>query len=415
MNFGEIWTWLLAFIATIIIPVWNDLIQYLPLLLVGLTIVSVLGLIWYWQRASAANRPRVPKPVPSGRKPDDLHLPGPSLWPFVAPVGLLLMVFALAFGAFQPLASFLILIAAILGSPINWLLFELGLASERVHISVPIASEGGSTLAAMAVLGIGLAISVIGVIGWYLDAGKEYVEVEAGGHGHAELPAQATATGPAWAMDPPPGVHLPGPSAWPFLAPVGLFFIVAGLIFGPALLIGGLIMAAIAAVGWTLDADKELIDVEAHGHATPQSRDPEKAWPNALIPIYGAVAVVVLVFTLLPWMLSFLPSGGAAEEVRGPAPVGMPFVSASAVTHFDVTEIATFANEPFSIEFENNQEAVPHNVAIYETPAQEVEFFLGEIFDGVDTRIYDVGALSAGEYFYVCSVHPPMTGTLYVR
>ena len=50
---------------------------------------------------------------------------------------------------------------------------------------------------------------------------------------------------------------------------------VAGLIFGPAMLIGGLVMAAIAAVGWLLDAGRELKDVEAHGHPTagrPRSR-----------------------------------------------------------------------------------------------------------------------------------------------
>ena len=415
MNFGEIWTGLLEFILALIVPVWGDLIQYIPLLLIGLVILSTLWLISYWRRNGAANQPRVPKPRQSGRKPEDLHLPGPSLWPFVAPAGLLLMVGSLAFGALQPLISILVLVAGILGTPIDWVLVQLGLAHERSAATITIATDGSSSLIAVATFGLGLTISVIGVIGWYLDAGKEYAEVEAGGHGHAQITAESSASGPAWALEPPPGVHLPGPSAWPFLAPVGLFFIVAGFIFGPVLLVGGVIMAAIAALGWTRDADKELIDVEAHGHATPETRDPEKAWPDALIPIYTGVAAIVLVITLLPWALTFLPSGGATDEVTGPAPVSMPIVTASTVTQFDIDEIATFADEPFTIDFENQQPGVPHNIAIYETSAQEVEFFNGEIFNGPDSRIYEVGALSAGEYFFVCSVHPPMIGTLYVR
>lgn len=373
MNLDEIWTILLDFIATVIIPVWNDLIQYIPLLLLLLLIATGAWLAWYWRRNSAINRPRVPRPMPSGRKPEGIHLPGPSLWPFVAPIGLLFMVFSLALGI-------------------------------------------GSSLLTLALFAAGLLIGVVGVLGWLVDAGREYREVETGGHGHghAQLTAQATAAPPPWSLEPPAGVHLPGPSPWPFLAPVGLFFIVAGFIFGPVLIVAGLIMGAIAAIGWLRDADRELVDVEAHGHATPATRDPERVWPSALVPIYTGVAALALAITLLPWALTLLPSG-AADDVAGPPPVEMPFVSASTVTEFEITEIATFADRPFQLEFENKQAGVPHNVAIYESAAQETELFLGQIFDGPDTRIYEVGPLAAGEYFYVCSVHPPMIGTLYVR
>ena len=84
----------------------------------------------------------------------------------------------------------------------------------------------------------------------------------------------------------------------------------AGLIFGPALLVGGLIMAAIAAVGWLLDARDELDDVEAHGHPSQADRDPEKAWPRRLIPVYFFVGALTIVITLAPWLLSLLPGSG---------------------------------------------------------------------------------------------------------
>jgi hypothetical protein len=69
-------------------------------------------------------------------------------------------------------------------------------------------------------------------------------------------------------------------------------------------------MAAIAAIGWLLDADRELDDLEAHGHPTQGDRDPEKAWPRRLVPVYVAVAGAALLLTLAPWLLSLLPGSG---------------------------------------------------------------------------------------------------------
>ena len=126
-----------------------------------------------------------------------MHLPGPSLWPFVAPIGLLLIVYSVIFGVFDSLAT-------------------------------------------MALLGAGLTIGIIGIIGWYLDAKKEYVTVEAGGHSAGA--GEALTERASWSLTPPEGMHLPGPSAWPLLAPVGLLFIASGLIFGPAMLIGGAVL-----------------------------------------------------------------------------------------------------------------------------------------------------------------------------
>src|SRR4029079_11633761 len=118
--------------------------------------------------------------------------------------------------------------------------------------------------------------------------------------------------------------------------------------------------------------------------------------------------------TLLPWALSLLPTAPTGAEA-GPAPTDKPIISASAATGFDQAEIAVYADAPISLEFDNKQDGVPHNVAIYDGPDRAHQYFVGEIITGPDSRIYDVGALEAGEYLYVCSVHPPMTGTLYAR
>ena len=264
MNLAELWTGLLDLVAQVIIPVWTDLIAYIPLAIALLLLLFVAGLAWAWHRNAEGNRSRVPRPLPAGRKPEDMHLPGPSAWPLLIPVGLVLMVFAVVFG----LAS----------------------------------------VANMVLMTIGVVIAGIGVLGWYLDDKRAYAQVTAAGHGQLEAGLQAPP--PDWSLQPPADTHLPGPSAWPLLAPLGLVFMVAGLIFGPAMLIGGLIMAAIAAVGWLLDAGHELEDVEAHGHPTQADRDPVKAWPARLMPIYLIVGSVAILLTLAPWLLSLLPGSG---------------------------------------------------------------------------------------------------------
>jgi plastocyanin len=68
------------------------------------------------------------------------------------------------------------------------------------------------------------------------------------------------------------------------------------------------------------------------------------------------------------------------------------------------------ADTPFVIVFENQDAGIPHNVAISDASGAEV--FKGEIFNGVETREYQVPALPAGEYTFICTVHPNMTGTL---
>ena len=80
---------------------------------------------------------------------------------------------------------------------------------------------------------------------------------------------------------------------------------------------------------------------------------------------------------------------------------------------YDTAQLTAPADQPFTIRFANKDPGVPHNVEIEDESGATV--FLGEIFNGIDTRDYAVPALPAGTYTFVCTVHPNMTGTLTVE
>ena len=80
---------------------------------------------------------------------------------------------------------------------------------------------------------------------------------------------------------------------------------------------------------------------------------------------------------------------------------------------FDKATLEAPADTPFQIRFANNDAGIPHNVEIKDGMTMSV--WKGEIFNGVETRVYDVPALPAGTYTFICTVHPNMVGELVVR
>lgn len=69
---------------------------------------------------------------------------------------------------------------------------------------------------------------------------------------------------------------------------------------------------------------------------------------------------------------------------------------------FDIGEFEVPADTEFCIAFEN-QEDIPHNVAIYDGGEA---LFTGEILNTAGSIVYNVPALPAGEYRFICDVHP---------
>ena len=74
------------------------------------------------------------------------------------------------------------------------------------------------------------------------------------------------------------------------------------------------------------------------------------------------------------------------------------------------------AGVAFVVRF-TNDEAEPHNVAIYTDRSKETSVTVGDTISGPEKTVdYPVDALAAGDYYFDCSVHPAMMrGALYVR
>lgn len=115
------------------------------------------------------------------------------------------------------------------------------------------------------------------------------------------------------------------------------------------------------------------------------------------------------------WTDEFESGGSAAPSISASAAPsgGSAGASVSIVASgiaFTTPTVTAPADAPFVIAFDNQDAGILHNVAISDAAGTEV--FRGDIFPGVETRDYQVPALAAGDYPFICSVHPNMTGTL---
>jgi plastocyanin len=81
---------------------------------------------------------------------------------------------------------------------------------------------------------------------------------------------------------------------------------------------------------------------------------------------------------------------------------------------FSTSALSAPAGKPFQIAFDN-QEAAPHNVAIYRDSSATQKIFGSDPFSGPAVVRYDVPPLAPGSYFFRCDVHPAMSGQLTVN
>lgn len=105
------------------------------------------------------------------------------------------------------------------------------------------------------------------------------------------------------------------------------------------------------------------------------------------------------------------PAGGGG----GPcSPSGTTIQVTAKNLAFDKNCLAAPADQAFTIQFKNDDQGVPHNVSIFRNRSGGETLVQGEIVTGVTETTYKGPALPAGNYFFVCEVHPNMNGTFVV-
>lgn len=364
---GEIWDSLIEFSEQFVIPDWGALVFLLPVFLLLPVVLYVTWLIYRWANAGPKRRGkhRMEPVTPAG-----IHMPGPSFAPVLAAIGAFFMLFGLLVGGI-------------------WLL-------------------------------VGILILIVTLLYWGREALRDYDAVRA-------QEGQAVLVGglPAPVGSPPEGVHIPPPSFRPLLVAIGATMLVAGMIVGGWALALGLIALAITLLGWLRDARGEyraVADADRTGHLDPGGAP---AWPKATFAALAVLLAVAVVFSsgLLPNSggEAVAPSaapggeagggGGGSEAPASEAPAlpDADFVVTAENIEYLETSLTVPADTAFTIAFEN-RDSVPHDIVIKDGGGTTV--FQGELVTGPTVVVYDVPALPAGAYGFVCTVHPNMTGTI---
>jgi plastocyanin len=356
----ELWTSILELMAQFVIPDWGALIALLPVFILVLTLVILAST---FLRLLRAPKPRRGKQRITPRTPAGIHMPGPSFAPILASVGVFLLFLGVVFPG-------------------------------------PLLLVGG--------IALGLTL-----LYWLAEAVRIFDH---------DLGATTNALPVVVHDGPPPGVHMPGPSFRPFLGAVGTGMLMLGVVFGGWLLAVGVIALIATLVGWLVDARQEYVkavDADTTGHleSMPAPRTPSLLLATLVVLLVGGVVL----------QAGWLPPRDVSGD-QGPGASGAPPASgepggsgeppagpaADVVVHaknvaFVEPSLTGPADRAFTMAFVNEDPGALHNVELKDGGGASV--FKGEIFPGVETKVYDVPSLPAGAYTFACSVHPNMTGS----
>ena len=130
----------------------------------------------------------------------------------------------------------------------------------------------------------------------------------------------------------------------------------------------------------------------------------------------GALSLAIPLFAVLAACGSPSDSGGDGSDDAGGGTVavvdGVVLLTAEDLA-FDTSVIQAPAGAAFTISFTNNDSA-PHNVSVYTEEGGDQIATSDPVNEG-ETLEVEVPAQDAGEYFFVCDIHPDMNGTIVVE
>lgn len=187
----------------------------------------------------------------------------------------------------------------------------------------------------------------------------------------------------------------------PILLPLGIILFLVALLWGFSRLLLG-VTATAATVTATVVALGILVisAVAANRHTIRSSTIGAALGATVgLAMVTGGIALAVV-------------GSGEAEEPGENGAHGATVELVAANIAFEPTTLSAPADTPFTIEFDNRDSA-QHNVEIFDNPERSgTPVFEGEIITGPATVAYRVHPLAEGTYFFLCVVHPQMTGEI---
>lgn len=99
-----------------------------------------------------------------------------------------------------------------------------------------------------------------------------------------------------------------------------------------------------------------------------------------------------------------------AQPEGSPPPLEAGVTITSGPMQFDTDTLAAPAGADFTLLYVN-EGPMPHNVAIYTDDSTRSALFVGEVIE-TGNIVYEVPAIPAGRYLFMCDLHPEMKGTL---
>jgi plastocyanin len=256
----------------------------------------------------------------------------------------------------------------------------------------------------------GVGVLVVTLVLWGREAVRDYDHLE-------PVPAL-----PAVVHEPPPGLHMPGPSIRPFMGALGTAALFGGLVVGGLVLGVAVLFLAWTLIGWLVDFRAEYSKTEEADRTGHLENIPSRGLPVRSLQAFGVLFVLagLIQAGILP------PQGSAAAGGPGASPAASGAAGASLAPGtlalvakniaFDTHTLTATANKPFTIDFKNQDPAgVSHNVEIRKSDGTVIAD--PPTIDGGAETSYSYSALAPGTYTFICKVHQiaSMTGTLTVQ
>jgi cytochrome c oxidase subunit 2 len=109
------------------------------------------------------------------------------------------------------------------------------------------------------------------------------------------------------------------------------------------------------------------------------------------------------------------PTPGASQPAPPPGAATVQVTSVSVTAGFDPSDLAAPADQPFTVQLTNADQAAPHDFAIRRGNPDGSDWQGDPDAPAGGSATYNPPPLAAGEYEFYCTIHPNMIGNLQVQ